>query len=95
MLVLHNFWGWYYQMWEKNMSTTKCGKSTIKCDVSTAQCDNGTNKCEKKNKGIIEWDKSTVIYDVGTTQFLRMVLSNVKRKYEYNRMWQKYGQMWC
>ena len=47
----------------------------------------------KKKKGIIECDKSTVIYDVGTTQFLRMVLSNVRKKYEYNRMWQKYGQM--
>ena len=82
-------------MWEKNTSTTEYGKSTVKCDVSIAQYDNETNKCEKKNKGIIECDKSTIIYDVGTTQFLRMVLSNVKRKYEYNRMWQKYGQMWC
>ena len=25
--------------------------------------------------------------------YLRMVLSNVRKKYEYNRMWQKYGQM--
>ena len=41
-------WGWYYQMWEKIMSTTECNKSTVKYDVSTVQCDNGTIKCENK-----------------------------------------------
>ena len=68
MLVLHNFWGWYYQMWEKNTSTTEYGKSTVKCDVSIAQYDNETNKCEKKNKRTIECNKSIVICDVGIAQ---------------------------
>ena len=52
-----------------------------------------SNVRKKKIEGITECDKSTVTYDVGTTQFLRMILSNVRKKYEYNQMWQKYDQM--
>ena len=39
---------------------------------------------KKKKKGTTECDRSTVTYDVGTTQFFRMLLSNVRKKYEYN-----------
>ena len=54
-----------------------------------------SNVGKKKIEGITKCDKSTVTYDVGITQFLRMILSNVRKKYEYNQMWQKYDQMWC
>ena len=47
---------------------------------------------EKKNKGSTECDKSTITCDVGTALFENGT-SNVRKKYEYNRMWQKYGQM--
>ena len=52
-----------------------------------------SNVGKKKIEGITKCDKSTVTYDVGITQFLRMILSNVRKKYEYNQMWQKYDQM--
>ena len=48
-------------MWEKI-------RDTVTCDVGTAQYEDGIIKCEKKNKGIIECDKSTVTCDVGIAQ---------------------------
>ena len=44
----------------------------------------------KKNKGTTEYDKSTVTCHISTTQFEDDTIK-CKKKYEYNRMWQKYN----
>ena len=55
-------------------------QNTVTCDVGIAQCEDSTIKCEKKNKGIIECDKSTVIYDVDTIQCENGTIKYEKKK---------------
>ena len=54
-------------------------QNTVTCDVGTAQCKNVTIKCKKKNKGIIECDKSTVTCDVGTEQCEDVIIKYEKK----------------
>ena len=62
------------------------------CDVGTAQYDNKTIKCEKKIReppNVIKVQSHVML----VLHNLMIVLSKVRKKYEYNRMWQNYGQM--
>ena len=51
----------------------------------------------EKNNGTTKYDKSTVKFDVGTTQCNDETIKYEKTNYGklwYHWMWQKYGHMW-
>ena len=90
ILVLHNLKMVPSIVRKKNTSITKCGKSTVICDVDTTQCDNRTIIFEKRK---IELPNMTKVQShvILVLHNLKIVPSNVrKKKYEYNRTWQKY-----